>query len=477
MAEQKDILRYASPNEQRTISREDLGFYYGVIVGATYKLPNEFDAGTLASHYSPLRSCIEKYTYMSVVVEDMHTDKAWYRRVSSINMDQHITILEMFEDKDPLQRIEQIMESNLDVPFISGIPPWRVIVLPLTNGCFIAFSFSHTIGDGMNGTAFHRTFLESCRNPSDGARLVSPNITIRPHPLPAPFDTPERLPISWSFLLSPLLALFVPPFLFKLFNLRTSASLADAGTWTGPLVTVGSKLVNTRVKLREVSAPVLTHALKVARKHDAKFTGLFQQLVSRALSKHLADPSIKNFVSASAINMRKSIGISDDQDGLFASGCYIMHPRHTTPLSPGLTEEDWTMASSSTQKLAKASSTLQDQAIGLLRYAPSIRSWLAGKVGKNRDCSFEVSNLGAFHDFGHDLEKEGGEGRITQMVFSTPGEVLTGPLIFRLISVRDGPLVYSVSWKAGVLDAGGLDAERFVEAVCESIERDLEVLE
>ncbi|KAJ4305794.1 Alcohol acetyltransferase [Kalmusia sp. IMI 367209] len=474
MSTQIDCLRYTSPNEQRTVSREDLGFYHAVVVAATYDLPKTFDTGTGAYLYSALHTCIHEYNYLSVVVEDMHTDRAYYRRVPFINLEQHIFISEQRRDDDSKKYVEKILASEVDTPFTPGLPPWRIVVLPLRHEYLIIFSFSHTLGDGINGKAFHRTLLHALQSARGDNEDISSIFPVSSRPLPAPFDTPERLPISWSYLLAPFVALFIPPFLSRLMGLRTSASVVDAGTWTGSRIFVSEKPSHTQLKMREIAPAVLEKALRIARTHDAKFTGLFQHLVVRALNKNLANSSFTNFVSATAMNMRKSVGISDDQDGLFASGCYIKHLRHPLPSATGiLTFDEWATITSSTRELAEASSTLQDQAIGLLRYLPSIRKWTAGKIGQQRDCSFEVSNIGTFEALGGSFNDSKVHARITQMVFATPGEIIGGPLKFMVMSVKGGTSVYTVSWKLGALNIGGTDEESFVEAVCTSIEDDL----
>ena len=69
-----------------------------------------------------------------------------------------------------------------------------------------------------------------------------------------------------------------------------------------------------------------------------------------------------------------------------------MHPRVNTSEAVG--EDTWNSARSITRSLAESATKREDQPLGLLRYAPSIRGWLQGKLGSRRDSSYEVSNLG-----------------------------------------------------------------------------------
>ncbi|KAF2272948.1 uncharacterized protein EI97DRAFT_445398 [Westerdykella ornata] len=482
MTDERSSLRYASPNEQRTISREDLGFYHAVIIGVAYEIPSSIDVHSPRSFYSPLKSCIGKHPCLSVVVEDADKDKSSYHHVPRINLEEHIVILDGKAASEPLKEIEQALAANLDTPFPPKIPPWKIAVLPLPKGCLIAFCFSHTIGDGITGVAFHRTLLRAWRRtPSDNA---TPSTIQVPHrSLPPAFDTPANLPISWSYLLAPLISLFIPSFLAKALGLRPSASAISAGTWTGAHIPDSPTPPPSKILLRRVDAPILTSALHAARKHNVKLTGLFLHLAARALSSVLpADPNITDFVSQTAINMRKEVGISNEQGGNFASGCYIVHARQPSPSSTSspFTEDDWLAAQSATQNLALAASTLQDQPIGLLRYLSSMRKWMLGKLGQRRDCSFEVSNVGVFPGISDTdgEQSDGGDFRIAEMVFAQPGQALGAPLAFNLASVKDGALVYSVTWRAGALEVGkGEEEGEFVRRVCEGIERGLAGLE
>lgn len=236
----------------------------------------------------------------------------------------------------------------------------------------------------------------------------------------------------------------------------------------------------------------------------------------RALSKHITETkAITNFVSQTAISMRASIGVPGEEWGNYASGCYGTHPNvgkeeavATTKEGPGLPDQMWENASSLSKAIAESAVQLQDQPLGLLRYAPSIRQWTLGKVGGRRDCSYEVSNLTSFdggsghantkvkHQEEEETTNEEGEGtgagdgeavscsstssrnksscscRITKMVFAQPGGVVSAPLAFNLVSVRGGPLVGTISWGQGALGVPVESEDALVEAIRQSFVED-----
>ncbi|KAL4875738.1 hypothetical protein BJY04DRAFT_232210 [Aspergillus karnatakaensis] len=476
------FMRYASPNERRTISREDLGFYNALLIGAVYELPSEkLDLHSMQTYAAPLKQCILEQPYLTVYVQGKNTEKSAFYGASSLNLEHHISIITR-DELDENKAIERIMQPILDREWPDNIPPWRIVVLPLppsedsrSQRCFIAFSFSHTIGDGICGMNFHDRFLKAWRQDSTNQEesLILP---LSARTLPDPFDTPSRLPISWSYLLGPLIAVLLPKFLSNLLNLHATTSTISPGTWTGTSMFYDKSTFtsSSRTRLIEIPAPVVQNALQVSRAHNAKLTATIHQLIVRALSKALPDPNITNFVSGTAIDMRGSVGIPKSTWGLHVSGYHDIHtrPSETDLEKPGLSAEEWKVASSMTKSLAETATRLQDQAIGLLRYAPSIRKWTADKIGAQRDCSYRVSNLLAY---------KGGDNdgwRISKMVFVTPADAVGAPINFDIVSVKGGSLVVGVNWQAGALGVeGGEEGEgRVVGVVCEEIKKGFEGL-
>ena len=450
------------------------------MVAALYEVAN--DKGDLRSTQTfvpPLKKCVQQYPFLSVVVNDKHTDKPAYHAVSPVNLEDHISIID--QDSVPQEAettlFERVLPPILDRPWPANRPPWRIVVVPLsasdkpaTSRCLIVFAFSHALGDGMTGPAFHHTFLDTWRETTVPDEQQSSLVNISNHILPSPFDTRERLPISWGFLLRPLIAVSLPKFLVNLLGLRAAASTVDEGTWLGSRIFFDlQSTTNSRVKLIEVEAPLVQKVLQSSREQDAKLTGTFHQLIVRALSKVVPDKEATNFVSGTAIDMRGAIGIPGNSWGLYVSGHYEIHERATSPEHPALPDEMWKSASLVTKRLAVCAATLQDQAIGLLRYVPSIMSWTKGKVGQKRDSSYELSNLLAFDDTNAGTCQA---ISISKMIFSQPGNAPSAPLAFNVISVKGGNLICAVSWQPGALGVPLEEESPMVETICQSIKRD-----
>lgn len=441
-----------------------------LVIGAVYEFRRDIDISSARSFIPPLTHCIQEYPYLGVIVKvkDKNTEQPFYEASQNVNLENHISIiLGDHSGEEENVTIQKVLPAILDRRWLADLPPWRIVVLPLTSRdhtvkrCFIAFGFSHTLGDGM---------VNACRQssgPEDASFLVTPPSRT----LSAPFDTPETLPISWSYLLCPLIAVYLPKFLGKLLGLRASASTVDAGTWVGsPIFFDPSATEKSRVRILEIEAPLVQNALQVSREHDTKLTGTMHQMILRALSKAIPDTNITNFVSGTPVDMRSSTGTPALTWGLFVSGYYEVHPRPSGAST--LSDEMWAAASSMTKNISACAASLQDQAIGLLRYVPDIGKWTLSKIGQQRDSSYELSNLLAFDN----MDGADQNCTISKMLFSQPGNVPSAPLVFNVISVKGGSLVCTVSWQAGALGIP-LDEERlFVDGICSSIRTDFEVL-
>ncbi|KAH8645498.1 hypothetical protein BX600DRAFT_485081 [Xylariales sp. PMI_506] len=493
-AEHNTFMRYASPNEQRLISKEYLGWYKSINIGAVYDFgPDCPDLRQSRSYLTPLMSCAEAHPFLCVIVRDSHTEKSFYERVASLDLAEHVRVAEdmLVSTDDPSsesEAIERVLASDLDRPWPLNRPLWSINVYPIVSAqnasptrCFINFAYAHSLGDGMAGPAFHRTFLRAIQllpMGKDAPATIKPNQMLSP-----PFDTAERFTIAWGFLLGPLMALLLPKFLANWLGFRASATTVDEGTWIGAPIFFDSKSFRSHVRILEIDAAVVHQSIKICRKHNTKFTGLFHQLIVRALSRAVTDEKVTNFVSGSAVSMRQAVGVSEDEMGCFVIGYNDVHPRTADADDGPLSDIAWRQASTMTQKLAESAVQLHNQPIGLLRFVPSIKNYLTAKIGKTRDWSYEVSNLRAFtspSDNGDNKNKNKNKNsacRITKMVFAQPASVVQPPLVFSIVSVKGGSLMCVATWQHGALGQIPTGEDKFVAQVLDSIKAGLKSLE
>lgn len=441
-----------------------------MVVGAIYNFddlnPN------LSAIYQALAICIEQHPILTAIIKNPESERAFYERVPFLNLAEHVLHCQKHDTElaeDDL--IENVLPSMLDHKWRKDIPRWKLFIEPiLDNQWLMSFAFCHSIGDGMSGIAFHRSFLnalEATESPVSTKTVVQSSTGL----LAAAFDTKERLPVSWPYLLTPLLAVYVSNPVAISLGLRAAASTVDHGTWTGSNMFYTKDHFRTGVKIMSFEAALLRKILDIAKFHNTKLTAVIHGLIIKAMSRHVSSEAVTttNLVSQTAVNMRGSVNASNDQMGLFVSGFYDIHPLDVEPSPLATNASFWSAASTMTRDLSLCVGSLQDHPIGLLQYLPNVRSWTLSKPGLSRDCSYEVSNLGAFIPISAINKKVS----ISKMFFAQPANVVSAPLVFNIVSVAGGDLVCAVTWQVGALDVPESDENIFVDKICKSMRSDL----
>ena len=452
----------AGPNERRCVARESLGFYRALIVGGIYNFSHPVDLASTSTYIHALRQCVRRHQQLSCNLVDRESDSPYYQACDRLDLSQHVQILPQRNGWDGIRSVEDALPAILDSVGPLSIPAWKVTIIPFPQQkCFVGFSFSHSLGDGMSGIAFHRTFLAALQELGVEKDLIyTPTL----QQLDPPFDTSTNLPISWSFLLRPLLGTLLPKRVASLFGFGDKI---PPGTWTGSRVFYNAEEHRTGVKTLSIDGALVKEALRVCRTHQAKLTGLLHQLIIDSLSESLAQCSgIDNLTAQTALNLRGAVGKSNDEMGNFISAVTHTHAiKKPSGDSEVFQELDWSAVRAVTERLAAAAKELRDQPIGLLRYLTDVRSWVASQPGQRRDCSYEVSNLGSFQPSGPTKRCS-----VTEMIFCQPANVLGAALDLNVVSVVNGSLSIAVSWQAGALSlSAGQDEEDFVETVCQRI--------
>lgn len=441
------------------------------------------DLSARTTYLPGLRRCLKDHPPLSVVIKDTDTEKPYYAACPVGDLSNHITILPVADngDAEP-QAIERIAAQILDTRPTADSPPWKIVVLPFANAhnsssskCFVAFAFSHALGDGISGLAFHKSFLAGLQDPT-AEQYQKP----AKGAMPTPFDTRKNLPISLSYLLAPALGQYLPKVFARLLGLRAAVSTITESTWLGNNKVFLDDDHKTGAKIFKIDGVTLTRLIQACRKHDTKLTALLHQIIAHALSNALPaskDGSfVDSFASQTAINMRHHVNVSNDMMGLYVSGFFDAHPRISS-MSP---DKMWSAAREMNAKLHECSNTTKNQSIGLLRFLISIRSWTGGHMGGKRDASYEISNLLAFdpeHQRTGPVQGQAEKWTLGNMFFAQPANVTGAPLCFNVVARKGGELLCTITWQLGAIGVGDERKEAgFVSKVVEEAERCIPLL-
>lgn len=434
--------------------------------------------------------CIQQHPFLSVVIRDAATKNPVFARPRQLDIANHFRLLSLedlrvpkksSEDYETLLLRHAAEQLHNDPRFrfvkVDSTPPWALDVLLLLSDdasnhrrVCLSFTYSHSHGDGMSGIAFHRTFYKSLKRSLQNDSSVQQTIIESPQAsIPAQADTPLSIPISWSYLLRPLLGTSLPSFLTRILGISGGISGANDRTFDGSKTFIDTKTpeakATTSIEILRINAQLLRRALRVCKTNDAKMTALLSHLIARAMSISLeasgkgTEIDAANFVSQIPVNLRKALGVPEDTFVNCVGGAYLRHD-FDFRASPLISEDSWKCIRSQGQQLAQSASSVQDQPVGLLRYISDFSAWLQGQIGNGRGCSWELSNIGVFNPYGKNTTRpsaDHAEGdsstdvRIGQILFSQPASPNGPPLNFNVTSIKDGGLSIIVSWQFGSL--------------------------
>ena len=423
------------------------------------------DVFTSALHY-----CITQHPVLSAAIQDADTEAPLFVRPDILDLRNHLSFEGLTQGhqneahtiQDALTRIH-----NTPCPYVDGVPAWKLVVIQLAadvvgNSRFWAgFVYSHSHGDGKSGLAFQKTLLRGLELAAQGLLRHVNGMVLDTNNLPPLLPCLEdlaELTISWRFLLGPLLGAYLPTSMSSFFGVQAGLS-GESQAWTGLPYSYDPADHRTGVVLLQISADTLASVLKACRLRQAKLTGLLHQAIVYALSVEGHWKPQTSFVAATPLDLRNVIAGCGDGDMLnCVSGAYeVLRARPDTRYKHSISEATWVAARNTGSILSEKASTLADQPIGLLRYLRNFRPYMLDKLGKARDESYEISNLGNMSTgVETSMEEKSANWQIEQMVFSQPANAIGCAINFNTVSTTAGGLTLTITWQKDVL---GLEHE------------------
>ncbi|ETN37071.1 uncharacterized protein HMPREF1541_08061 [Cyphellophora europaea CBS 101466] len=479
--------REPSLNERRCIIRHDLGFYHGLAASVVYNVPGPqiTDLETLAQKFGPaLQHCVEQHPILGLVIDKADTEQPTFRRLSQLHLGSHLILtwpgevmVGRLEENDEHVVAERAMERVVNARFqdVGEAPPWRLFVIPLQSDesahlersrALVVFNYSHSHGDGISGLAFHHSLLQALVDNSP-SRNEAASMTTRQTGTKQIPPSPDPMPISWSYMLGVLANEFLPGLPRLLFWRGTVAP-----PWTANRAVFNAHHFRTGSKLLIIDGSILKLALARCRQNGIKMSALLHLLVVRSLTTTLRENGIDpaSFVSGTPIDLRKHFALTAMDMSMNPSTVSYQHNTVTT--SQPISDPELCSAREMTAKFAQASSTIQDQIIGLLKYASPMRKWFLDKLGKPRSTSYELSNIGSFKPTRSAIV------HVDHVYFSQPADAVGHPLSVNVVSLDGGDLSIMLSWQIGALDLEGTiekleETERgFIDGLAASIKAD-----
>lgn len=430
--------------ERYHITRGEVGFDSCVIVSARYAAQTTLSKPSI---YGALKYAIEHQVNLGVQVDASSEPR--YLRLPTVDLSRIVTIA---VEPQPLQ---DVFSAQLLSTFQLGsdAPLWRLTVLPDNT---VVFAYHHAIADGQSGLAFHRTFL-------DGLNQVS-------NPLQEPEDV-ISVPVNLSMELptekSTDTSLSIGTFFHVLFNLLAPSSwTAGASAWTANPVIKQPSLI-TNVHLWEARPEDTATFLHLCKSHGTTLTGALHTLsilvISRLLMTIEHSKRYKTISTSVPVSLRRFTGAPAtamcDQVSAIYSYVPFLHP------SPGGRPRDtfpWEMSAQFSDKL-RNNMAKSREVIGTIKYLYKLgisERFFLDKLGKKRDMTLELSNVGRFFETAvEDPDRATQLGwKIGSMYFVQCDAVYGAAIKLNVVGSPSRTLNIGFTWAPGSVDDAIADA-------------------
>jgi Alcohol acetyltransferase len=459
----------------------DMGFHHNVSVVARYS------CSTPILDYSfifvALRQAIQRHPALGVTVSGKNTPRPYFLRLGGIDLSKIISFVEVPADNEARQKVlDRVLSEQNSIGFnIDGLPLWRIVVLhqreaESPSAVDLAFVWHHVIADGLSGLVFHSTILRILNSVIEQKELVhfSPrgSQTVIPDGLAiAPTSAKPLFPPIEDIL---SLSMSMMGRITQVYKSWLGSWFAsnEAGKWSGSPYHCNAPI---RTQIRQISIPAdsVDRLVKRCRSEQTSVTAFLQTLVGKIITEVFADAD--RLRCAVAISLRRffppEYGIGDDVMGLWISAFHLEYTRHALQGEQGVIFP-WVQARKSKlrieQEIAKGD---KDVEIGMLRHIKDFGSFLMDKMGRKREDSYAITNLGVFDGAASENAMIGkGPNRqwcISNIAFSQSCHVTGSAMQFCIASVKDGDMVIALSWQEGAVLV--TDADRVARELREKL--------
>ena len=454
MSTTSNVLRQVGMLEKLYTARQVLGVYNSVIVTATYTIQTKLENRSLYSIFGhTIPKLIIRHPPLCCYFEGEDTPEPKFIRLNSFEVNDVLQIVDLKERETLAQRLQELHDQQWSV---ERKPLWKLVVMKephfiedtkAGSKLHVAFVYHHVIGDGLSGTAFHRSLLlELDALEQTGDALQGP---------PKAIDTPvsttliepiERLislPLSWLYLIKSAAQEYIPQWL-----LGTPPLI-----WAGlPVQTLDECPYLSRARIVTIPANEMVFLLKESKEYGVTLTSLLNAAVVSVLADAL--PEAPSFAGNTPYTLRRMTGTSVDQMVNQTTSLETSYPAtlldRIRRASNATERVDvlWNAASyfhaQMQDELAKCP---RDNLVGLLPYVVDHVNFYRKKIGKAREVTWELSNLGVFKT----QEPSAGMWTLENMIFTQGATPVGAAFSVNCASIQGGLLTLAITWQESVV--------------------------
>lgn len=406
------------------------------------------------------------------------TNQASFVSVASMNMRDFIEweLVTALSQAQFDARVLGATKSRLEQlwPDVAIRPPWKLLVVQ--NGASDAgevvldmvFTTHHALADGKSTMVFHTGLLHELNSDSGPPTELKNHILgfDRPPVLAPPQQELIQFRIGWVFFFKTLWKEFGPSWL---------KPTPPVEPWVGKVITLEPHRLNLR--LISIEPQVVTSLVAACRAHGATLTAIIHVLVLASVARQVPAEVAPAFSSETPIGLIPwaklppgvDTNLTDVLSVLNTSSNKVWEAEAVADLRRRLSEVDkglekdliWPLAATWRAEMkTKLASLPNDDVCGLMDYVTDWQKRWEGKIGKQRDATWEVSNIGLIKG---NADRAQGAWTIQRSFFTQPA-FLAGPAFaVNVTGVEGAEVTLTLNWQGGVID------DAIVEGVVEDL--------
>lgn len=377
---------------------------------------------------------------------------------SQVARDEHVS--QLFTD-----RLEQLW------PDIAHRPPWKLLVLEFDHGneddvvLEMLFAVHHAIADGKSTSVFHSRLLQALNTTSGPPPELQQHVlSFTQPPVLAPSQEElVRFTTSWPFFLKTLWQELLCPSWLK--------SAPTFKVWSGKPVALEPHKVGMR--LVTIQAAMASGLISACRTHGVTLTGIVHILVLASFARRVQANTASAFSCETSISLRPWAklppGLDMDIDEVLAdlatSHYQTWEPETVSRLRFALDNPRaadgqgeklvWDLATAwRTAIKAKVASIPNDDPAGLMGYVSDWnKRWLAC-IGKPRDWTWDIANVGSINGVSPGSESD---WSIRRSLFAQPAKVAGPALGVGMAGIQGGDVTLTFTWQETIIETEVVD--------------------
>ncbi|KAL2141593.1 hypothetical protein VTI28DRAFT_2195 [Corynascus sepedonium] len=468
-----EVLRPLGPCEIYSSSRHALGFYKCVANTCQYSVPLARLQGQ--DIYGMLKQALANIVVaipsLGVGISGQDSSKPQFVQQASINLGDHFEFLERkCEDlaaHDAM--LVGILQDQHDRnwPNVEHRPPWKLTVIAWgalggEADMFVfdaVFAAHHSIADGRSTALFHKAFLGELNRPSGQPAALSGSTLnlkgVAPQAHSQPQEELVKFSTSWGFIVRTLWHELAPAWL---------QGRQPPAPWAGKIITLDP--CQTRLRIVRVPSTAVPNILAACRARQTTLTPFLHAMILASLSKQLPPEKAAAFRSTTPIDLRPFIDHSSSNGrNLNLFGVFVTGQTHTfdAPTIAALrqgpsTDKIWEVAAGLRSSMKQHLNNVpKDDIMSILGWVPNWRDFWLSKVGRARQDTWEVSNIGSFPGCQGAKDDVGG-WKIQRSLMSQSAAVAGAAIAVSVAGVAGGELDIVLGWQEEIVETSTVES-------------------